>query len=91
MLCAFFSDTINPDMEQSNGKRSRGRPPKDPDSLHTEPLLVRLEATEKEAFREAAELAGMPLSRWVRERLSQVAARELKRAAHPIPFRLTER
>lgn len=61
-------------------KRGRGRPPKDPDALHSEPLLVRLESAEKETFRSAAELAGVPLSEWVRDRLRRSATRELRRA-----------
>lgn len=67
-------------------KKKRGRPPKDADRLRSEALLVRLETTEKEAFKDAAELAGIPLSSWVRERLRQVAVRELEGAAQPIPF-----
>lgn len=66
--------------------KSRGRPPKEADRLRTQNMLVRLEIDEKEAFREAAELAGVPLSTWVRERLRQVAVRELENASRPIPF-----
>lgn len=66
--------------------RKRGRPPKDADQLQSESLLVRLGANEKEAFKEAAQLAGMPLSAWVRERLRQMAVKELHKAARPIPF-----
>jgi len=67
-------------------KRKRGRPPKEADRLRSEALLVRLETTEKEAFKDAADLAGVPLSTWVRERLRQVAVRELDKASRPIPF-----
>jgi hypothetical protein len=67
-------------------KRKRGRPPKHEDRLHSESLIVRLETTEKEAFQDAAEIAGIPLSAWVRERLRQVAVRELQAAAQPIAF-----
>jgi len=49
-------------------------------------MLVKLEATEKEAFKDAADLAGVPLSTWVRERLRQIAVRELEEAARPIAF-----
>jgi hypothetical protein len=63
-----------------------GRPFKASGRLKTKPLLVRLEATEKEAFRNAAELAGVPLSTWVRERLRLVAVKELQDAARPVPF-----
>lgn len=67
-------------------KSKRGRPPKEPSQLKTEPLLVRLEATEKEAFKDAAKLAGIPLSTWVRERLRRIAVKELESAARPIAF-----
>lgn len=67
-------------------KRGRGRPRKDADKLRSKALLVRLETTEKEAFKNAAELAGVPLSTWVRERLRQIAVRELGKAARPIAF-----
>ena len=67
-------------------KPKRGRPPKEVDRLRSESLLVRLESTEKKAFRDAADLAGVPLSTWVRERLRQVAVRELDKASRPIAF-----
>lgn len=81
LTCMFFVNTII-----AMKKQKRGRPPKEADRLRSEALLVRLESTEKEAFRHAAELAGVPLSTWVRERLRQVAVRELENAARPIPF-----
>ena len=67
-------------------KPRRGRPPKDIDELRSEALLVRLHGGEKEAFKEAADLAGVPLSSWVRERLRQIATRELQKAARPVAF-----
>jgi hypothetical protein len=67
-------------------KNKGGRPPKNPDELRNEDLLVKLQADEKEAFKDAAQLAGVPLSVWVRERLRRVAIRELQEAARPIPF-----
>jgi predicted HicB family RNase H-like nuclease len=68
-------------------KRKRpGRPPKRPDQLKSKSLLVRLAPTEKRAFADAAELAGVPLSIWVRERLRREAARELGEADRPIAF-----
>ena len=67
-------------------KPERGRPPKEANKLRDQPLLVRLESSEKEAFRDAAELAGVPLSTWVRERLRQIAIRELEKASRPIAF-----
>ena len=73
-------------MKNGNGKRRRGRPSKSPDDLRNEDLLVKLKADEKEAFKDAADLAGVSLSSWVRERLRRVAIRELEEAAHPIAF-----
>jgi len=69
-----------------NGQRKRGRPPKKPDELRNEDLLVKLKIDEKEAFKDAADLAGVSLSTWVRERLRRVAVMELKEAARPIAF-----
>jgi hypothetical protein len=69
-----------------NGNKKRGRPSKTPDELRSEDLLVKLKADEKKAFKDAAQLAGLPLSSWVRERLRRVAIRELQEAARPIPF-----
>lgn len=71
-------------MDKSKSKR--GRPTKSPNELRTEDLLVKLQTDEKAAFKDAAQLAGVPLSVWVRERLRRVAVRELEEAAHPIAF-----
>jgi len=47
---------------------------------------VRMTVQEKQAFKEAAELAGIPMSAWIRERLRRAAIRELEDASRPIPF-----
>jgi uncharacterized protein (DUF1778 family) len=52
----------------------------------TESFDLRLSAKEKQGFREAADIAGLPLSAWVRERLRCIAARELQDAGKSIPF-----
>lgn len=52
----------------------------------TEIMKVRVDPKEKEAFQEAAEQAGIPLSTWVRERLRRVARLELEEAGKQIPF-----
>jgi hypothetical protein len=44
-------------------------------------LLIRLQSAEKSAFQEAASLAGVPLSAWIRERLRSAAAKELREKA----------
>ena len=69
-----------------SSKRKRGRPSKSPDELRSEDLLVKLQADEKTAFKDAAQIAGIPLSVWVRERLRRIAINELEEAAHPIAF-----
>lgn len=66
--------------------KKRGRPPKQVDRLRNEPLLVMLESDEKEAFKSAADIAGISLSSWVRERLRRIAVRELEEAARPVAF-----
>ena len=49
-------------------------------------LQVRVGDAEKEAFEAAADLSGLALSAWVRERLRSVAARELQAAGMPVAF-----
>jgi hypothetical protein len=67
-------------------EKKRGRPPKRAGTTRAEILEVRLQPTEKQAFREAADLAGLPLSAWVRERLRVVARQELQELGRPISF-----
>ncbi len=54
--------------------------------LKSENLLVRLEQSEKVAFAAAADLAGIALSAWVRERLRWAAVKELQAADQQVPF-----
>ena len=49
-------------------------------------LQLRLKPAEKEAFQMAADLAGVALSAWVRERLRSAARRELVEAGKQVPF-----
>lgn len=56
------------------------------DSLKTVPFNLRVAETEKAAFAEAAEIAGLTLSAWVRGHLRRAARRELTEASRPIPF-----
>src|SRR5579859_2151338 len=79
----FFMGTI-PDM--NTNQRQRGRPKKDPTRAKGEYLDIRLELAEKQAFRDAAELAGLDLSAWVRERLRAVARKELEGAGLAVAF-----
>lgn len=54
--------------------------------MKTDTIQIRLHTKEKEAFEKAAELAGIALSAWVRERLRLAAIRELEGAGQQIPF-----
>jgi hypothetical protein len=64
-------------------------------ALKEQVLQVRLDELEKRGFQTAADLAGIPLSSWVRERLRLAAIRDLESAGLKIPFvepiRLTPR
>jgi hypothetical protein len=52
----------------------------------TQVIQIRVSLAEKEGFVEAATLAGIPLSSWVRERLRLTSIRELENAGRKIPF-----
>ena len=65
-------------------KRSPGRPPKA--KKKSEYLDIRIGADEKQTFKDAAALAGIPVSTWVRERLRRSAIKELEEAGQPIAF-----
>jgi hypothetical protein len=62
----------------------RGRPIKNAEDRKLETLIIRLETDEKQTFRDAAQVSGTPLSTWARERLRQVAIKELEEVGHPI-------
>jgi hypothetical protein len=49
-------------------------------------LQIRLTDAEKQGFQDAADLAGIALSSWVRERLRLAAIRDLESAGRKIPF-----
>ena len=66
--------------------KKRGRPPVSPGRVKAEYLEVRLEVLEKQVFKEAADLAGLPLSAWVRERLRRAARKELEESGRPVAF-----
>jgi predicted HicB family RNase H-like nuclease len=67
-------------------KKKKGRPPKQPQARKGHFLQVRLGDDEKQAFTSAAELAGIDVSTWVRERLRLVARRELEEGGKPVEF-----
>lgn len=49
-------------------------------------IQIRLTDREKAGFLAAANLAGLPLSSWVRERLRLAAIRDLESVGQKIPF-----
>jgi hypothetical protein len=63
-----------------------GRRKKKPDAVKADYIEVRCEESEKQAFRAAAEAAGLPLSGWIRERLRKVARKELEDMDMPVAF-----
>lgn len=67
-------------------KTKRGRPPKEQASIKADYLDIRLGSSEKTGFRDAAELAGLDLSAWVRERLRSAARKELEAAGLSVAF-----
>jgi len=67
-------------------RATRGRPPKGSGQSKTLRLDMRLNTAEKQAFRDAAELAGLDLSAWIRERLRANARQELESVGRPVAF-----
>jgi len=67
-------------------KQRRGRPRKSSANAKSISVLLRMEPGEKAAFGDAAAIAGIPLSVWIRERLRLAAARELEGMDRPVAF-----
>ncbi len=70
----------------ATNKKRRGRPPKGQDRVKADYLDIRLGSSEKTTFKDAAELAGLDLSAWVRERLRSASRKELEAAGLPVAF-----
>ena len=66
--------------------KRRGRPKKSSHELQSAYLDMRITDSEKQAFKEAAELAGLSLTSWIRERLRTSSRRELVDANRQVPF-----
>lgn len=56
------------------------------DLVKTDLMQLRLRPEEKQSFQEAAEIAGIPLSAWARERLRRAARIELVDADRAVAF-----
>jgi uncharacterized protein (DUF1778 family) len=54
--------------------------------MRTTTIQIRLLPNEKDAFERAAELSGISVSAWVRERLRSAAIRELESAGQTASF-----
>lgn len=54
--------------------------------MKTDSVEVRMQPEEKLTFKMAADLAGVPLSAWIRERLRRAAIRELIDAGLQVPI-----
>jgi hypothetical protein len=70
----------------NTNKPGRGRPVKSSADRKSESILLKLESREKKAFVDAAEVAGVPVAVWIRERLRRAAVRELEEAGREIAF-----
>jgi uncharacterized protein (DUF1778 family) len=54
--------------------------------VKVESLEIRLTEAEKEAFQSSADVSGLSLSSWARERLRRAARMELAEAGMPVQF-----
>ena len=66
-----------------------GRPKKSADQTKGEYIELRVGADEKQAFQDAANLCGMALSVWIRERLRKASRKELEDAEKTVAFLAT--
>jgi uncharacterized protein (DUF1778 family) len=64
----------------------QGRPRKPPEKSKGERLQIRVEPAEKQAFTEAAQLAGQDVSVWVRDQLRRAARQALEESGRSVPF-----
>lgn len=55
-------------------------------SMKTDLIKLRVTPAEKDGFQQAADIAGIALSAWVRERLRAAARRELVESGKQVPF-----
>jgi predicted HicB family RNase H-like nuclease len=66
--------------------KKRGGQPKPAERRKGRYLQIRVTESEKEGFDVAAELAGISLAAWVRERLRLAAREELGGGGRQVPF-----
>ena len=63
-----------------------GRPRSPANRKKTGFLKIRIQTSEKDAFQQAADIGGTPLSAWVRDRLRRAAIKELEEIGVRAPF-----
>jgi hypothetical protein len=66
--------------------RNRGAPRKSADKSKSELIQIRVNAAEKQAFADAADLDGKKLSEWIRDRLRRLAREELQAQGLAVAF-----
>jgi hypothetical protein len=66
-------------------KKTR-KPKTNGSGVKEEYLELRLYTSEKQAFKDAADLFGMALSQWVRTNLRAVSQKQLQEAGKPVAF-----
>jgi hypothetical protein len=84
LIRKFFAITIS--TMKKNSKRKQGRPRKAPEKVKGELLQIRMTTAEKQAFANAAELAGHDLSVWVRDQLRRAARQVFAEFGRSDPF-----
>jgi uncharacterized protein (DUF1778 family) len=67
----------------------RGAPRKSADKAKAQLIQLRVNAAEKNAFVDAADLDGKKLSEWIRDRLRRLSRQELEQSGRPVAFLLS--
>ncbi len=67
-------------------KKKRGRPPGTTKSARDKLVQLRVDAREIQGFMDAANLSGLSVSAWARERLRKTCREELEQAKMVVPF-----
>jgi hypothetical protein len=92
LLYGLYTDLKENSLENSvfcpytSGMAKRGRPKKAADQTKGDYIELRVGVDEKQAFVDAANLHGMALSVWIREKLRRAARKELEDAEKPVAF-----
>jgi uncharacterized protein (DUF1778 family) len=66
--------------------KKQGAPRKPPGKRKSELIQLRVTATEKQAFSDAADLDGKKLAEWIRDRLRRLARDELQDGGLAVAF-----